>query len=69
MMPLAQVAAGGYSLGQLAIFVVVILAIAGLVMVAVRAFGISVPGWLIQVISIVVAAIIIIAAIKIVMSM
>jgi hypothetical protein len=41
-MLLAQVVVG-YSLGQLAIFVVVILAIAGLVMVAVRAFGVSVP--------------------------
>jgi hypothetical protein len=68
MIPIAQVVAG-YSLGQLAIFVVVVLALAGLVAVAVRAFGVSVPGWLVQVISIVIAAIIIIAAIRIVMSM
>ena len=67
-MLIAQVVAG-YSLGQLAIIVVVLLAVAALVMVATRAFGVQIPGWLVQVISIVVAAVIIIFAIRIVMSM
>jgi hypothetical protein len=49
--------------------VVVVLAICGLVMIAVRQFGISIPQWVVQVLSIVVVAIVIIAAIKFVLSM
>jgi hypothetical protein len=38
-------------------------------MVATRAFGITIPAWLVQVVAIVVAAVVIIFAIRIVMSM
>lgn len=58
----------GYSLGQLAIMVVVILAVCGLVLVATRAFGVVIPQWLVSVVAIVVAAVVIIAAIRLVMS-
>jgi hypothetical protein len=67
-MLIAQILAG-YSLGQLAISIVVLLAIAGLVAVAVRAFAVPIPPWLGQVLAIVVAAVVIIVAIRIVMSM
>lgn len=67
-MAFSQIVAG-YGLGQLAIFIVILLALAGLVMVYVRQSGISVPEWLSRVIGIVVAAAVIILAIKIVLSM
>jgi hypothetical protein len=67
-MIIAQVAAG-YSLASIAIMVVVLLAVCALVMVATRAFGITIPAWLVQVVAIVVAAVVIIFAIRIVMSM
>ncbi len=55
---------GGYSLVQIAILVVVALAVVGLVIVAQRQFGVAVPAWLVQVVWIVIAAVVIIAAIK-----
>jgi hypothetical protein len=66
-MPIAQILAG-YSLGSLAIAIVVLLAVCGLVLVAVRAFAVPIPPWLGQVIAIVVAAVVIIVAIRAVMS-
>lgn len=68
MMPIAQIIAG-YSIGQLAIAIVIILAVCGLVMIAVRQFGIQIPPWVIQVLMIVVVAVVVIAAIKLVLSM
>lgn len=67
-MAFAQIVAG-YGLGQLAIIIVILLAVAGLVMIFVRQSGVPVPGWLGQAIGIVVAAVVIILAIKIVLSM
>jgi hypothetical protein len=64
---IAQV--GSYSVGQIAILIVVALAVCGLVMIAVRQFGISIPQWVVQVLTIVVVAIVIIMAIKFVLSM
>jgi hypothetical protein len=69
MIPLAQVVAGGYSLGQLAIFVVIIAAVVALVYVALRQFGITIPPWVVQVFWIIVVAFVVIAAIKLVLSM
>lgn len=64
MFLLAQI--GGYSIAQLAILVVVIAAIAGLVLVGIRQFGISIPAWFQQVVWIVIAAFVIIIAIRLV---
>jgi len=64
----AQIVAG-YSLGQLAIAVVIIAAIVALVYVALRQFGITIPPWVVQVFWIIVVAFVVIAAIKIVLSM
>ena len=68
MMLTAQVVAG-YSLGQLAIAVVIIAAVVALVYVALRQFGITIPPWVVQVFWIIVVAFVVIAAIKIVLSM
>ena len=68
MMLSAQVVAG-YSLGQLAIAVVIIAAVVALVYVALRQFGITIPPWVVQVFWIIVVAFVVIAAIKIVLSM
>jgi hypothetical protein len=68
MTPIAQIVAG-YSLGQLAIAVVIIAAVVALVYVALRQFGITIPPWVVQVFWIIVVAFVVIAAIKIVLSM
>lgn len=60
---------GTYSIAQLAIAIVVIAACCGLVMVACRQFGVTIPGWLVQVLWIVVVACVVIFAIRFVMSM
>lgn len=60
---------GSYSIGQLAIMVVIVLAVFGLVWVFVRQSGVPVPPWLGQVIGIVFAAVVIIIAIKLVLSL
>ena len=67
-MVLAQIVAG-YSLGQLAIAVVIIAAVVALVYVALRQFGIQIPPWVVQVFWILVVAIVVIAAIRFVLSM
>lgn len=65
---IAQVA-GGYSLVQLAIIFVVVLAVIALVWIFVKNSGVPVPAWVFQVIGIVILAVIIILAIKLVASM
>lgn len=64
-----MIVAQAYSIGQLAIALVVLVAVAALVMVAVRASGIPVPPWVMQVLGIVVVAFVVIVAIRIVLSM
>jgi hypothetical protein len=66
-MLVAQVA--GYSLINLAIAVVVILAVMALVLLACRQFGIPFPGWIWQVVGIVLVAVVVIVAIKFVASL
>lgn len=59
----------GWSAGQLAIAIVVIAAVVALVWVALRQFGIAVPGWVQQVLWICVVAVVVIFAIRFVMSL
>jgi hypothetical protein len=68
---LAAVVVGGgdYSLGQIAIAIVIIAAVVALVYVALRQFGIQIPAWVQQVFWIVVVAFVVIVAIKFVLSM
>lgn len=67
---LAQaVAPWGMSFGGLLILIVVVAACIALVYVALRQFGIGIPGWAVQVFWIVVVAFVVICAIKLVLSM
>ena len=66
---LAQIIVRQWSVGDLAILVVVIAAIVALVYVALNKFGVAIPGWVQQVFWILVVAIVIIAAIRFVMSL
>jgi len=59
----------GYSIGQLAIYIVAIAAIVGLVYIALNNFGVAIPEWVKQVFWIIVVAFVIIAGIRVVMSM
>ena len=58
-----------WSFGELAIAVVVFIAIVALVMVFVRQSGVAIPAWLINVFWIVVAAVVVIGAIKVVLTL
>jgi hypothetical protein len=65
---IAQVAAG-YSIGQIAIAVVIVAAVVALVYIALRQFGIQIPDWVVQVFWVLIVAFVIIFAIKLVLSM
>lgn len=66
---LAQAAFQGMGIGQIAIAIVVLAAVVALVYVALRAFGISIPPYVQHVIWICVAAVVVILAIKFVISL
>ena len=66
---LAQAGFGGYSIGHIAIMVVVALAIIGIVIIAARVFGIPIPQWVWQILGIVVVACVAIVAIRFVMTL
>jgi hypothetical protein len=68
MTTIAQIA-GGYSIGQIAIAVVIVAAVVALVVIALRQFGIAIPPWVVQVFWVIVVAFIVICAIKLVLSM
>jgi len=57
-----------WSIGSIAITVVIIAAVVALVYVALRAFKVEIPGWVVQVFWILVVAFVIIAAIRLVLS-
>lgn len=56
-------------IGQLAIYVVIIAAVVALVFVALRQFGIAIPGWVAQIFWILVVAFVVILAIRFVLTM
>ncbi len=66
---LAQVARFDWSIGSIAIAVVIIAAVVGLVYVALRQFNVAIPAWVVQVFWILVVAFVVIAAIRLVLSM
>lgn len=59
----------GWSLEDLAVAIVVIAAICALVYVALRRFGVVIPAWFVEVFWIVVAAFVVILAIRVVASL
>ena len=65
----ALIAMGGYSLGQIAIFVVVALVLLGIVIIVTRVAGVPIPTWVWQIVGLVVLAIVAIVAIRFVMSL
>ncbi len=66
---LSQFMVNGWGIGQIAIAIVVIAAIVALVMIACKQFGVAIPGWVVQVLWVLVVAFVIILAIRLVMSM
>ena len=69
MNQLALIGIGGMSIGQIAITVVLIAAVVALVFVALRQFGIAIPGWVQHVFWILVCAFVVIFAIRLLMGM
>lgn len=57
------------SIGEIAIMIVIVAAVVAIVYVALRQFGITIPGWVIQVFWIIVVCFVCILAIKLVISM
>ena len=64
---LAQVS--GYSLGQLLIAIIVVAACLGIVIVAVRAFGLQIPDWVWSILGIIAVAVVAILALRFVLSL
>ena len=59
----------GWGFGELAIAIIVIAAVVGIVYVALKQFGVTIPQWFVHVIWIVVCAFVCILAIRILMAM
>lgn len=66
---LAQAIFAGWSIGSIAIAVVVFAAVCALVFVALRQFGIQIPEWAKNVLWICVVAVVVILAIKFIVSL
>lgn len=60
---------GAWGIGQIAIAIVVVAAVVALVYVALRQFGITIPAWVQQVFWILIVAIVVICAIRLLLSM
>lgn len=71
VMMLAQVAhrLQGMSFGEMAIAVVVLAGICALVIIAVRAFGLSIPPWFVQAMWVLVIVVVIVFAIRFISTM
>jgi hypothetical protein len=67
-MLVAQVGAG-YSLVHLVVIAIIVAAVIGIALVAIRASGVALPGWVMQIFWIVVVAVVAIFAIKLLLSM
>lgn len=57
------------SIGEMAIMVVIIAAVVALVAIALRKFGVAIPDWVVQVFWVLVVAVVVIFAIRFVMSL
>lgn len=60
---------GAWSIGQIAIAIVIIAAVVALVYIALNKFGVAIPDWVIKVFWICVIAFVVIFAIRLVMTM
>jgi hypothetical protein len=68
MLSLFAQAAPSYSVGQIAIAIVIIAAVVGIVLVALKAMKVEIPQWVINILCIVGVAVVAILAIKFVLS-
>ena len=66
MLILAQVMRGG--IGQMAIYVVIVAAICALVFIALRQLGVAIPTWVAQCFWVIVVAVVVVAAIRFLMT-
>lgn len=62
-------AVGGYSLAQIAIFVVVAVVLLGIVIIVTRVAGVPIPPWVWQIVGLCLIAVVAIVAIKFVASL
>ena len=69
MFTLSTIVISSLSLGQMAIAIVIIAAVCALLYVALQQFGITIPSWVQQVGGIMVVAMVVIVAIRFVMSL
>lgn len=69
MFAIAQMVAGGWGFGQIAIAVIVLLAVIGIVIVATKVMGVPIPQWVWQIAGIVIVACVAIVAIRFLLSM
>jgi hypothetical protein len=60
---------GNWSFGELAIAIIVAIAVVAVVVVFTRAAGVTIPGWLVQILWIVLAAICAILAVRFLLSL
>lgn len=60
---------GGVSIGHLLIYAVVIAAAVALVVIAFRQFGVQIPPWVVQVFWVLVVAVVVVFAIRFVLSL
>lgn len=67
-MPLANIF-WGWTIGEVLIAIVILAACIGIVYVALRQFGIAIPGWVVQIFWIVVVAVVAVVAIKFLLSL
>ena len=66
---LAQIMIRGWGIGEMAIAIVIIVAVVALVLIGCRAMGVEIPGWVVQVFWVIIIAMVIIAGIRFVMSL
>jgi hypothetical protein len=67
--PLLAAGFWGWSIGEIAIAIVIIAAVVALVYVALNQFGVAIPPWVVRVFWIVVVCFVVIFAIRLVMTM
>lgn len=54
----AQIALRGWSLGELLVLIIVLVAVAGIFFIALRAMGVPLPQWALQILGIIVVAVV-----------
>lgn len=69
LLPFADIVLRAWSVGDLAIAVVIVAAVIALTAIALRQFNVQIPSWVLQVVWVVLVACVVIVAIKFVLSL